>query len=42
MGYNYSDKPKPMRQKNFSQQAFELLKKRYPCNEWAVRIKYYY
>jgi hypothetical protein len=40
MECNYGDKPK--RQKSFSQQAFELLKKRYPGNEWAVRTKYYY
>nr|WP_295787088.1 hypothetical protein [Rhodoferax sp.] len=40
MECNYGDKPK--RQKSFSQQAFERLKKRYPGNEWAVRTKYYY
>lgn len=40
MECGYSDKSKS--KKSFSQQAFELLKKRYPNNEWAQRTKYYY
>jgi len=40
MECGYSDKPK--RQKSYSQQAFELLKKSYPKSEWALRTKYYY
>ncbi len=36
----YGEKIK--RQKSYSQQAFELLKKRYPNSEWSAKTKYYF
>jgi hypothetical protein len=33
---------KPSRVKSYSQQAFELLHKRYPKSEWAAKTKYFF